>query len=366
MANDIYFGDRNKRPNSRHDKPLTEAKPSPFVERFETDASVSEEHGGQRHSEKTPPKRKNKRKKKSGGRIFLSAVSVLLAAVLLLCIGAAAAAGYMLKDYSALPFEDSGYVQASAAVKNSGIYNILMMGIDTLDTNADTRSDAMILLSVDPEGKKLKLTSFMRDSYVEIPGHGFAKLNAACVYGGPQLVVDTIEYNFGVKIDAYAKIGYDVFVELVDGIGGITIPEIDETEAAALAYEGFDAPVGKDIELNGQQALLYCRIRKGQSDFNRTARQREAITLIVKKAMKTNPAKLISLAKSIVGKMQCSIDKSQFYSLAIKAVPCLFSDIEQARVPADGTWYNDSRNSQAVLIVDFEQNKEYIQNFIYE
>ena len=307
-------------------------------------------------------KRGGGKKKKSGFRRFVKIILCLLLIVALLVGGASA---FVITGYKPQRLAANEYVTEAELLSSPTVCNLLLMGIDTQNTADSSRSDSMILLSVDNAHSKLKMTSFMRDSYVYIPGHGDAKLNAACTYGGPQLVCDTIEYNFGVKIDGYVKIGYEVLTELVDGIGGITIPEVDAVEAAALAAEGYDAPIGTNIKMNGEQALLYCRIRRGQDDFYRTERQREVMGIIIKKALLTDPVRLALLGRKLIGMAECSVSRAQLFTLAFRVLPCLIGGSASARVPQDGTWYDDMRNYQSVLVVNFEENTRFLNEFIY-
>ncbi len=303
-----------------------------------------------------------KRKRKSGFRRFLKAALCIVLALAVLLGGAAA---YVVTGYRPLKKEANAYVNESDLMYSPSVYNLLLMGIDMQATSGTSRSDSMILLSIDNAHSKLKMTSFMRDSYVYIPEYGEAKLNAACTYGGPQLVCDTIEYNFGVRIDGYVKVGYEILMDLVDGLGGVTIPEVDSVEAAALAAEGYDAPIGTDIKMNGLQTLHYCRIRKGQDDFHRTERQREVLGILIKKVLRTDPVRLAMLGRKLIAKTECSISRAELFALAFRVVPCLIGGTASGRVPLDGTWYDDMRNSQAVLVVNFEENRTYLKDFIY-
>ena len=300
--------------------------------------------------------------KESGFRRFLKVALCLLLIGALLLGGASA---YVITGYRPQKMADNAYVEDAALLSSPTVYNLLMMGIDTQNTEDSSRSDSMILLSVDNAHSKLKMTSFMRDSYVYIPGYGDAKLNAACTYGGPQLVCDTIEYNFGIRIDGYVKIGYEVLTELVDGLGGITIPEVDAVEAAALRDEGYDAPIGTNVRMNGFQALQYCRIRRGQDDFYRTERQREVMGQIIKKAAVTNPVTLAILGRRLIAKTECSVPRASLFTLAFRGMPCLIGGTASARIPQDGTWYDDMRDYQAVLVVNMEENTEFLREFIY-
>ncbi len=374
MADNIYF-DKNKNTGERRsedisfsDKKFTEKinpeqlNTSPgnlsFSDIVTEDRVIKGEAPVQR-------KKKNNRKKSRNKTILISSVAVFLAVILLFLTAAGTSVSYILADYTEKDFSENIYAEESSLMYSDSVYNILLMGIDTSDTSAASRSDAMILMSIDKKNNTLKLSSFLRDSYVAIPGYGNAKLNAACVYGGPQLVCDTIESNFGIRIDDYAKVGYDMFIKVIDAVGGVTIPDIDETEVKALAEAGFITEAGENIKVNGVQALAYCRIRKGQSDFNRTSRQREVISLVLKKLPRSNPFTLLKTAKEIASTIECSISKDEFFTLLMKVLPCLTGDIEQMHIPADGTWYNDTKNYQAVLVVDFAENKALLDEFIY-
>ncbi|MCH5198651.1 MAG: LCP family protein [Oscillospiraceae bacterium] len=371
MAKEIYFSD-HQNDGSQFD---TEA----FKKRFNEIKSQNEngtksandslgfsgtpekKPAGPQNSSAGAGKKKPKKKKK----VLLAVTAVLLGIVLLITGSLAGAAAYITSGYEPGELKENAYISESSLMSSAGVTNILLMGIDTKDVSAMTRSDSMILLSIDNLHGTVKLTSFMRDMYVTVPGHGDTKLTHACAYEGPQLTVDTIEMNFGIKIDAYIKIGYSIFVELVNGIGGITVAEIDATESKALAREGVNIEPGTNIHLNGSQALHYCRIRKGQSDFQRTERQREAITLIIKKAIKTNPVKLMKLAKSIVPQVESSLSKADIMELAIKTLPCVFGEITQLQIPADGTWSSGSRDGMSVLLIDKDKNKSALKEFIY-
>ena len=110
---------------------------------------------------------------------------------------------------------DVDFGDAVDVLDEEHIINIMLVGQDRREGQGRQRSDAMILMSLDTKNGEIKLSSFLRDSYVNIPGYGYMKLNAACVYGGPQLVCDTIEANFGIRIDDYAKVGYDMFIKII-------------------------------------------------------------------------------------------------------------------------------------------------------
>ena len=216
--------------------------------------------------------------------------------------------------------------------------------------------------------REIKLTSFLRDSYVYIPSKGYnTKLNAAFNYGGAQLLMDTIEYNFGVDIDDYVMVNYDVFIDLVNLLGGITINDVTEKEARYMQNQvnrpNFKEGTNKNVD--GRTAMWYCRIRYVDNDFGRTQRQRKVITAIISKATKTNPFKLVDVVKQVLPHISTNIDRNGLLSLGVGAFAYMRYDIKQQQIPAEGTWWNQRVNGQDVLKLNFEKNKEILKEFIY-
>ncbi len=284
--------------------------------------------------------------------------------------------GVFLYGYSALGglnYDDSIgeniYLKDSDLLHDENIRNILFIGSDAREGLDGQRSDSMILFSIDKTNREIKLTSFLRDSYVYIPSKGYnTKLNAAFNYGGAQLLMDTIEYNFGVDIDDYVMVDYDVFIDLVNLLGGITINDVTEKEAKYMQEQvnrpNFKAGTNKNVD--GRTAMWYCRIRYVDNDFGRTQRQRKVITAIISKATKTNPFKLVDVVKQVLPNISTNIDRNDLLSLGMGAFAYMRYDIKQQQIPAEGTWWNQRVNGQDVLKLNFEKNKEIIKDFIYD
>jgi LCP family protein required for cell wall assembly len=283
--------------------------------------------------------------------------------------------GVFLYGYSALGglnYDDSIseniYLKDSSLLQDENVRNILFIGSDAREGLDGQRSDSMILFSIDSKNREIKLTSFLRDSYVYIPSKGYnTKLNAAFNYGGAQLLMDTIEYNFGVNIDDYVMVDYDVFIDLVNLLGGITINDVTEKEAKYMQNQvnrpNFKAGTNKNVD--GRTAMWYCRIRYVDNDFGRTQRQRKVITAIISKATKTNPFKLVDVVKQVLPNISTNIDRNGLLSLGMGAFAYMRYDIKQQQIPAEGTWWNQRVNGQDVLKLNFEKNKEILKEFIY-
>lgn len=283
--------------------------------------------------------------------------------------------GVFLYGYSALGglnYDDSIgeniYLKDSNLLHDENVRNILFIGSDAREGLDGQRSDSMILFSIDSKNREIKLTSFLRDSYVYIPSKGYnTKLNAAFNYGGAQLLMDTIEYNFGVDIDDYVMVDYDVFIDLVNLLGGITINDVTEKEAKYMQNQvnrpNFKAGTNKNVD--GRTAMWYCRIRYVDNDFGRTQRQRKVITAIISKVTKTNPFKLVDVVKQVLPNISTNIDRNGLLSLGMGAFAYMRYDIKQQQIPAEGTWWNQRVNGQDVLKLNYEKNKEILKEFIY-
>jgi cell envelope-related function transcriptional attenuator common domain len=264
-------------------------------------------------------------------------------------------------------------------VKSSkDVFNILLIGIDTRKNNGVGRSDSMILVSIDKKNKKITMTSFMRDMYVQIPGHTNSRLNSAFAVGGADLLTDTIEQNFKVKIDRYAYINFFSFIDIVNSVGGVDlevaqkdIPVINEYIMELNLLTG--KPATKDyltkpgmLHLNGKQALGYARNRyTGNSDFERTARQRRVMEQIFIKAKKLNVVQMNKLLDRVLPEVTTNMPKGDILGEIVKAPAYLKYDLEQFRVPMDNTHKGLRIRGMAVMSVDFTTNVTELQKRLY-
>ena len=166
-------------------------------------------------------------------------------------------------------------------------------------STAGQRTDTIMILSIPPGGKPA-LISVPRDSYVPIPGHGTNKINAAYSFGGPKLLVQTIEQNTGLRIDGYAEIGFGGFVNVIDALGGIQmcLPSAIKDKDSHI-----DLPKGCQ-NLDGKNALGYVRMRKADplGDLGRVKRQREMLAAVAEKSASpvtvVNPVRYFRLMTS--------------------------------------------------------------------
>ena len=274
----------------------------------------------------------------------------------------------------------------NASIKDSSVRNILLIGSDTRETDKNGRTDTIILLSINKKSKEITMTSIMRDTYVEIVGKTtngenidqYGKINSAYVYGGAELLMDTIEHNFDVAVDDYMYVDFTAFIDIVDSVGGIEL-EISDEEAEGMIPQTMevndilkrkhDADIltkGGKLNLNGYQALAYARLRYvGNADFERTERQRTVITKVIEK-LKSNPLKFNSFAKAAAGNISTNMSKLDMYFLCYKVLFSMNYDIKSLRLPADGDYTYGSHNGESTLDVDFQKCRDLIKSNIYK
>ncbi len=310
--------------------------------------------------DKEPPQKKKKKKHR-----FLRLIAKVVAVIFILSSAFiflfAAASGYTRND-----LEKNEYISSLQLKSSPLVTNILLLGVDG-NADSSSRSDSMILVSVDFAHAKIKLTSFLRDSWVEIPSKGKkGKLNSACSYGGPQLVCDTIEYNFGVDIDHFVMVDFDMFTQIIDSLGGVEV-EVTKKEADFInRTTRQNVDYGESIRLNGDEALVYCRIRKLDSDYMRTYRQRKVITALINQAKKAGISKLLETMRQIFPLIQTDMSPLEITALAYKAGAGIVAfDIEQNRVPVDEHMTPKTINGQWVEALDIEATKDYLIEYIY-
>lgn len=248
----------------------------------------------------------------------------------------------------------------------------------------------MIMLSIDNRHKKLKLTSFMRDLYVTIPGtdaygnpYGQNKINAAYTYGGPQLAIKTVESNFGINIDRYAVVDFSSFESIIDILGGIdielTAEEIDyinwqtyKNGQADTRYE-IQAEPGV-VHLNGRQALWYARNRGDADagfsgdDFDRTSRQRNLLKTMVGDLKEASLTQIISIMGEIGPMITTNLKKDEITMLVANSLTYLQYDVEEYRVPEDGVWeYGWTDDGQSIVVItDWEKQIYDLAYFVFE
>lgn len=270
-------------------------------------------------------------------------------------------------------------------VSDKKITNILLIGADSRTSGNYGLSDTVILVSIRNDTKEIVMSSFMRDMYVQIPGQPsetWHKLNWSHSRGGPELLMDTLEFNFGIKIDNYVSVDFKSFVTIIDALGGLDI-SVTDAEANAMIKPMAEQnrllgnSKGTDYiyeagsyHMNGNQALAYSRIRKKVGDdFARTDRQREVLELIATKAKTMEIGKINSFVEKIQSQFTTNMEKSKVKELMAKSLILLGYDRISQRIPYGDkgeSWeYGSSSTDGSIIVPDFELNKSLLMRTIY-
>ena len=247
------------------------------------------------------------------------------------------------------------------------VNNILLIGTDGRTvTERGTRSDTMIVCSINRKTKEIKLTSFMRDTYVAIPGYSKNRLNAAHAFGGVSLLDETIEKNFGIHIDGNIVVNFNSFVEAMTQVGDIEL-EISQSEANAINKEGhFNLKAGK-VALKPEEALMYVRIRHtGGGDFERTERQRKFLLAAFNKIKSLSLSEMMALADKILPCFATDMSNGTILGYVTQIGSGGYSVGDTLRIPIDDGWkYAMINDTMSVVLPDLQKNSDAIKEFIY-
>ncbi|HAT4224188.1 LCP family protein [Clostridium perfringens] len=245
--------------------------------------------------------------------------------------------------------------------KEKHIKNIALFGIDAPKGKAG-RSDAIMILTLDEEHKDIKLTSIMRDSYVDIPGHGDDKITHAYAFGGPELAMKTLNENFKVNVEDFMAVNFTSLPEIINKLGGVKINIIPEE---IHHIPGITSP-GEQV-LNGEQALAYSRIRYATGgDYKRTERQRVVLEAVFEKLKSTPTKEYPSLIDDFLPYIETNMSSMDMIKLATDVAPLVKGNLETARFPLDGYCDGKMINGVWYLVYDRQATLNQIQEYIYD
>ena len=239
-----------------------------------------------------------------------------------------------------------GEVQVTEGVEeNLAEYrNIALFGIDTTGTYEGSRSDCIIIASINQKTKEIKLVSVYRDTYLEIPNYGLDKVNHAYSYGGPALSMSTLNTNLDLDITEFATVNFTATKDIINAIGGV---EIEVTDAEAKSIPRITK--GGKYLLDGEQALAYGRIRKIDSDYKRTERMRTVVMAVFEKAKTMSITELNKLANQLLPEIYTNISATEILALIPKIYS--YSIVESQGWPYEtrgitlgGVWYGPPVN----------------------
>ncbi len=334
--------------------------------------------------------------KKSGKRIALTILSVVLAFALVILIGATVYVETLLNRIKRPDESDSTLsnqevedilnqtdaveddftgdvlnpddvtlsdAPADLIEKSDHILNILLIGQDRRENQGRQRSDSMILCTINTEKKTLVMTSFLRDLYVELPnwkGKSYSdnRLNVNYAIGGMEMLDECLALNFGITVDYNIEVDFSGFTEIIDLMGGVDI-ELTSKEANHL---GGGLKTGVN-HLTGEQALSYARIRKLDSDFGRTNRQRNVLTALLEQVRNSSMVELSNLINQFLPLITTDMGNSEITKCVAEIFPVLSGlEVSTQYIPAEGTYKMCMIRGMSVLVPDMEQNRQILRD----
>lgn len=262
--------------------------------------------------------------------------------------------------------------------KYKNIVNIALFGLDSRVKNESSRSDCIMILTIDGVHNKMKISSIMRDTYVNIDGHGKTKITEAYGYGGPQLAIKTLNENFGLNIKDFVKVDFFSLEKIIDSLGGLNI-NVNENELKSINESIYEASGIEKVHpeyinkpgpqlLNGLQAVAYCRVRHASGDdFMRTQRQRVVLELMLNKIKAQGSGGLMNTINTLLPYVETSIGNSQLLKYCISVVSSHdYSKIEQERFPVDGYCWGTTIKGIWYLDTDLNTTASQMQNYIFK
>lgn len=241
------------------------------------------------------------------------------------------------------------------------VLNILLVGQDTENLSQRSRSDSMILCTINKTTKTLTMTSFMRDMYVKIPNHYNQRMNVAYLLGGFDALYDTLEYNFGVQVDNGVAVNFASFQKVIDAVGGIEV-KLTSAEANHLNMQNYTWGLFEGVNiLTGETALAYSRIRALGGDFDRTNRQRTVMLALLNKAKSMPVTELYNLVEALIPMVVTDMSNAEIIAAAMDLAPML-QDIQivSQRVPVDDGYNMTMVDGMSVLLPDLEVNRQFL------
>ena len=264
-------------------------------------------------------KRLNEEEKPKKKHIFLRILVILLIILLILVIGIFATGSWYLNDkldkinYVENVTRNEITIDEQVEENLSGYRNIALFGLDTReDSFSNSRSDCIIIVSINNSTKDVKLLSVYRDTYVDVDGYGLTKITHAYAYGGPSLALSTLNKNLDLDITEFVTVNFETVRTIVDEIGGV---QISVTSAEANSGSIPNIHSAGTYKLNGDQALAYARIRKIDTDYQRTERMRTVLGAIFTKVKGLSISSINSLLDTMLPHVSTNISKDEITKL---------------------------------------------------
>lgn len=263
------------------------------------------------------------------------------------------------------------------SISSDNVIDILVLGVDSREMQIDSQTDLIMVIRFDKKKKLIKVISISRDIYLNIPGYAENRINEALIYGGPQLVMSTINQYFGLALKYFVVLNFENAEDIINMIGKIDIvinqndlkyinPYINElnklspdTDASAqLTHTG-------QQQLDGRQAVAYARYRPETiNDIERTGRERTVLFSIMQHVKELSPDILPGLINKSLDTFYTNIPITQYPSFGMDLYTQRDSNMEQIVIPIDGSFKQERIIDMKYLVIDFRKNVDALSNFL--
>ena len=316
----------------------------------------------------------NKTKARPKMKVWQKIVAVIVIIAELIAIGAL----YVYSQLGLINRVDNSYLTDSSyrgdisgendggqVKSDSSVTNILLIGQDKREPqNSRQRSDTMIIASINKTTSAVTLCSLMRDMYVPIPGYGSNKLNAAYAYGGMQLLDQTIQDNFGIRIDGNVEVDFEGFVNSLSVIGNLDL-DLDAEEAAYLNKNGWNLTDGTN-SMTPEQVLAFARIRHvGNADWERTERQRQVLIAGYDRMRRAGISETMSAATKMFPYLTTDMSNTDMLKIVYTVVSKDMSLDSDHRLPLEGTYDITTKDGMSILDPNIKANAAALQELLY-
>ena len=322
--------------------------------------------------------KKNAKKKRTRILLFIVEIFVLLLMVVVLY-------GVLKTEKVGkveIPEEDiviNPVVEQKEETTMKGYRNIALFGVDstTGELDKNTRSDSIMIASINLDTGECRLVSVYRDTYLNLSNDSYNKCNAAYAKGGPKQAINMLNMNLDMNITDFVTVGFAGLTDTIDALGGVMI-DVDSEELKHL--NNYQICMAEDLKrsytpvttagyqlLDGLQATAYCRIRyTAGDDFKRAERQREVLMAVADKAKTASPATLNTIANDVFNKVYTSLDISEILELLGEISK--YEIVDQAGFPEDNMRETGTIGSKGscVVPVDLEENVAWLHEFLFE
>lgn len=265
----------------------------------------------------------------------------------------------------------------SEKIENQKVINIALFGLDRRSKEEKARADSIMVASVDLENKTVNLVSILRDTLVDIEGHGKEKLNHSYAYGGAKLALDTLNSNFDLNLKNYVSVDFFSLAKLIDLVGGVDIElkdyeanqinknldEINNIENLPNKTDYISGMGNKN--LNGRQAVAYSRIRKeGNGDYERTQRQRTVLKSIINKYENLDSSKKFEVNMEMMSQVSTNIPVNDIKYIQEKIQNEKNYKINQYMIPVEGSFETKTINEMWVIDANMKENINQLHKYI--